>query len=54
MEKNTVAENFKYTIKNRFYSLCRNFDNFNNITNDDIEYAKDIANSIKDKYENLF
>lgn len=52
MEKKNVAEGFKYKIRNHFYSLCRNFNNFDNVTNDDIEYAKEIANSIKGRYDN--
>lgn len=51
MEKKNIARSLKYKVRNHFYSLCKNFDNFNEITNDDIETARQIANSIKGKYD---
>ena len=52
MEKFIVIDKRKISLKNQFHSLCRNFNNFDNINDDDMEYAKEIANEIKDKYSN--
>lgn len=52
MEKFIIIDKRKISLKNQFHSLCRNFNNFDNINNDDIEYAKEIASEIKDKYSN--
>lgn len=52
MKKNKVEESFQCKFKNQFYSICRNFNNFEDITNEEIECAIEIADSIRNKYDN--
>lgn len=50
MQNITFNKFNKTTLENRFHSLCRNFNNFEDISNEEIEYAKEIAQKLKNQY----
>lgn len=45
-------KNYKIKIRRTFFSLMRNFNNFNDINSNDIKNADDYAERIKDHFKN--